>query len=271
MNERVLIDIDDEGVAEVKLNRADKMNALDSAMFEALLDAQERLRGERNVRAVVLHGEGRAFCAGLDMSSFAAMAEGGRARNHPLSQRTHGIANQPQQAAWGWRELPVPVIAAVHGVAFGGGLQLALGADMRCVAAETKLSLMEIKWGLIPDMACFPLLRDVLRGDVLRELVYTGRIVTGVEAQALGLATWVGDEPLTRARTLARQIAQGNPDAVRAAKRLLNLTTDSTAAEVLLEESREQDRLIGSPNQREAVRAALEKRAPVFAESLQDN
>jgi enoyl-CoA hydratase/carnithine racemase len=178
------------------------------------------------------------------------------------------MANAPQQTAWGWRDLPVPVIAAVHGVAFGGGLQIALGADIRYVTQDVKLSVMEIKWGLVPDMAGIALLRELVRGDVARELTYSGRIVNGDEAVKLGLATWVGDDPLAHAREMARSIARSNPDAIRAAKRLWNGSTDADAAAILISESREQDRLIGSPNQIEAVKAGMEQRAPKFGELL---
>jgi len=262
MNDRVVIHLDNDGVADVRLNRADKMNALDSAMIEGILAAQDQLRAEPRLRAVVLHGEGRAFCAGLDISRFTEM---GTAPRHALADRTHGIANAPQQTAWGWRDLPVPVIAAVHGVAFGGGLQIALGADIRYVSSDVKLSVMEIKWGLVPDMAGIALLRELVRGDVARELAYSGRIIHGDEAVRLGLATWAGSDPLAHARELARKIARSNPDAIRAAKRLLNRSTDADAAELLVSESREQDRLIGSPNQIEAVRATMEQREPEFS------
>lgn len=268
MDERIRIEIDNDGVADVCLQRADKMNAIDAAMFDALVAAQEQLRSTPGLRAVVLRGAGRAFCAGIDMGRVQHMANGQSGRSYLLAERTHGLANKPQQAAWGWRELPVPVIAAVHGVAFGGGLQLALGADIRCVAPDVKLSVMEMKWGLVPDMAGMALMRKLMPDDVVRELIYTARIVNGPEAKALGLATWVGDDPLAHARELARQIAHSNPDAVRAAKRLLNLTADGDAAQILAEESREQDRLVASPNQREAARAGIEKRAPVFGDLL---
>src|SRR3982075_4255871 len=162
MEQRVSISILD-GIADVRLVRADKRNALDVAMFDALVAATERLAKEKGGRAVVLSGEGRAFCAGLDMGRFAAMKdkggngiEGGETRD--LAARTHGLANFPQAAVWGWRQLPVPVIAAIQGVAFGGGFQLALGADMRFLSPEARMSIMEIKWGLIPDMAGGPLL-----------------------------------------------------------------------------------------------------------------
>jgi enoyl-CoA hydratase/carnithine racemase len=269
MSDRVVIHLDNEGIADVRLNRADKMNALDGAMIEGILAAQDQLRAERRLRAVVLHGEGRAFCAGLDISRFRSMSSADT-RGSTLADRTHGIANAPQQTAWGWRELPVPVIAAVHGVAFGGGLQIALGADVRCVSPDVKLSVMEIKWGLVPDMAGIALLRELVRGDVARELTYSGRIIDGDEAVRLGLATWVGSDPLAHARDMAHNIARSNPDAIRAAKRLLNRSTDANGAELLASESREQDRLIGSSNQLEAVRAGMDRRVPAFGDLLPD-
>jgi enoyl-CoA hydratase/carnithine racemase len=269
MESRVSISIL-QGVADVRLVRTDKMNALDAEMFEALVAAGDGLSREKELRAVVLSGEGRAFCAGLDMGRFAAMKEqggneipGGDTRN--LTVRTHGIANFAQQAVWGWRQLPVPVIAAVHGVAFGGGFQLALGADMRFLSPDARMSIMEIKWGLVPDMAGTPILARLVRDDILRELVFTGRIFTAQEALSYGLATRICDDPRTVALEAAREIAGKSPDAIRAAKRKLNnLAVDPGRA--LLAESIEQQKLLGSPNQTEAVRANLEKRAPKFAD-----
>ncbi|MHC2408944.1 enoyl-CoA hydratase/carnithine racemase [Bradyrhizobium diazoefficiens] len=269
MEERVSISIS-EGVADVRLVRADKMNALDQAMFEALVAATERLSKEKGVRVVVLSGEGRAFCAGLDMGRFAAMKEKGGngipgGENRDLTKRTHGQANFPQQAVWGWRQLPVPVIAAVYGVAFGGGLQLSLGADMRFLSPDARMSVMEIKWGLVPDMAGTPILASLVRDDILRDLTYTGRIFSAQEALTYGLATRICDDPRAAALDVAREIAGKSPDAIRAAKRLLNnLSVDPGPA--LLAESVEQQKLIGSANQTEAVRANLEKRAPKFAD-----
>ncbi|MBB6093960.1 enoyl-CoA hydratase/carnithine racemase [Povalibacter uvarum] len=270
MSDRVAIQLDSEGVADVRLNRAEKMNAIDSAMIEGILAAQDRLRAEPRLRAVVLHGDGRAFCAGLDISRFSSVGAERSGRSYTLAGRTHGIANAPQQTAWGWRDLAVPVIAAVHGVAFGGGLQIALGADIRCVTSDVKLSVMEIKWGLVPDMAGIALLRELVRGDVARELTYSGRIIDGNEAVRLGLATWVGADPLAHARNMARNIARRNPDAIRAAKRLLNRSSDADAATLLASESHEQDRLMSSPNQVEAVRAETEQRLPAFGDLLPD-
>ena len=272
MNDRITVDIQD-GVADVRLVRADKMNALDNAMFEALIQTGERLKSEKGVRAVVLSGEGRAFCAGLDTSNFAAMASGervggaGTAGALVTPKRTPGGSNRAQHAVMVWREIPVPVIAAVHGVAFGGGYQLQLSADLRFVTRDAKLSVLEIKWGLIPDMAGMVLLRNLVRDDVARDLLYSGRIFNGEEALAMGLATRVCDDPCAEALAYAREVAGRNPDAIRAGKRLLNLAAEGDQHEILLEESREQTALIGSPNQVEAVRASLEKRAPSFKDA----
>jgi enoyl-CoA hydratase/carnithine racemase len=271
MNDRVTVEMKD-GVADVRLVRVDKMNALDDAMFSALIETGERLKTEAGVRAVVLSGEGRAFCAGLDMGSFAAMASGERQGDRDTSaalltpKRTAGGANRAQQACMVWREIPVPVIAAVHGVAFGGGFQLALGADLRFVAADVKLAVLEIKWGLIPDMAGMVLMRGLVRDDVARELTYTGRIFGGEEAVAMGLATRVCENPLSDALAMAAEIAGKNPDAIRAGKRLLNLMGEGDQHAILLAESQEQGALIGSKNQVEAVMANLRKREPSFAD-----
>jgi enoyl-CoA hydratase/carnithine racemase len=269
MNDRVTVQIVD-GVADVRLVRVDKMNALDDAMFSALIEMGERLRTEASVRAVVLSGEGRAFCAGLDMGSFAAMASGERNRDTTAalvaSKRTEGGSNRAQHACMVWREIPVPVIAAVHGVAFGGGFQLALGADLRFVAADVKLAVLEIKWGLIPDMAGMVLMRGLVRDDVARELTYTGRIFGGEEAVSMGLATRVCADPRAEALALAAEIAAKNPHAIRAGKRLLNLMGEGDQHAILLAESQEQGALIGSANQVEAVMANLEKRAARFAD-----
>lgn len=262
--ERVRVTVDGDGVAEVALARPDKMNALDPEMFRAIVEAIAQVRSDARVRAVVLHGEGRAFCAGLDKSSLQGLAGTPGGGVGDLVPRSHGLANVWQQVSWGWRELPVPVIAAVHGVAFGGGLQVALGADVRCVHPDAKLSVMEIKWGLVPDMSGCVLLTELVRADVARELTFSGRVVSGREAVALGLATRLSDDPLADARALARQVAASNPDAIRAAKRLFNTASPVDAARVLVAEAFEQQRLIGSANQREAVQAALENRAPVF-------
>src|SRR3954464_11276474 len=258
ITDRIRIEVHEAGVARIALSRRDKMNALDPAMFTAINTAIAQLAADPSVRCVVLHGEGRAFCAGLDKSSLSGNGVA------DLLPRTHGLANAWQHVAWGWRQLPVPVIAAVHGVAFGGGLQIALGADIRIVHPQAQLCVMEIKWGLVPDMAGCVLLTELVRADVARELVFTGRVVSGEEAVRLGLATRTSEDPLADARAMARQIAASSPDAIRAAKRLLNGASPVDAGRVLVAEALEQQRLIGSANQREAVAAGMDKRAPRF-------
>ncbi|GAO40333.1 putative enoyl-CoA hydratase [Sphingomonas changbaiensis NBRC 104936] len=250
------------GIADVRLNRPDKMNALDPAMFEGIASAIAELGAMKGLRVVVLSGEGRAFCAGLDMGS---MTSGGASAGKDLRDRTHGPANLFQHVGWGWRELPVPVIAAVHGIAFGGGFQIMSGADVRLVRPDTRLSIMEMKWGLVPDMAGIALWRTLVRDDVLRELTYTAREFSGEEAVRLGFATRTADDPHAEAMALARQIAARNPDAVRAAKRLYNAYANDAEA-LLMAESIEQAGVIRTPNQIEAVRANIEKRAPNFTD-----
>ncbi len=264
MSDRVIVSTQD-GIADVRLNRADKMNALDPLMFEALVETARHLASDRSLRAVVLSGEGRAFCAGLDFGSFMGMTGGGDRPGPSLIARSEGdVGNYAQQAALVWTAVPVPVIAAVHGVAFGGGLQIALGADIRFVTPDAKLSVMEIKWGLIPDMSGTQTLRRLVRLDVAKELTFTGRVLSGTDAVALGLATRVSEEPQAAAMALAREIAGKSPDAIRAAKRILNESGLVSLAEGLRLEEELQMRLIGTPNQIEAVRANFEKRVPAF-------
>jgi enoyl-CoA hydratase/carnithine racemase len=262
-----------DGIADVRLNRPDKMNALDPAMFEALVETGRDLADDRSVRVVVLSGEGRAFSAGLDMASMAAIAgsrseasAGERPRRALFDRDASSPANFAQQTAWVWRDMPAPVIAALHGVAYGGGLQIALGADIRFVAPDAKLSIRESHWGLIPDMAGSQLLRGLVRPDVAKELTYTARIISGEEAHRLGLATHLSSTPYEAAMALAREIAGISPDAVRAAKALLNEAPLVSPAAGLQREEMLQRRLAGSANQLEAVRANFEKRAPKFSD-----
>ena len=264
-DDRVKVEIAD-GVAEVTLNRPGKLNALDAEMFDAIIAAGERLSQTAGLRAVVLASAGKGFCAGLDKETFASLVGKGAPALGDLTKRTHGIANAFQQVAYAWRALPVPVIAAIHGVAFGGGFQVALGADIRYVTPEARLSIMEIKWGLVPDMSGIALMRELARSDVIRELAMTGRIFSGAEALTYGFATSLHADPLAAARSTAKEIAARNPNAVRAIKRLLNFASDADAAAILLAESKEQAALIGSPNQIEAVRAGIEGRPGRFAD-----
>ncbi len=265
-SDRVTIEIAD-GVAEVTLNRPDKLNALDPAMFEAIIAAGEDLSRTAGVRAIVLAGAGKGFCAGLDKETFASFVTKSAPAMGDITKRTHGIANTWQQAAYVWRTLPIPVVAAIHGVALGGGFQIALGADIRYVAADARLAIMEIKWGIVPDMGGIALMRELARADVIRELAMTGRIFSGADALTYGFATSLHADPLQAARSTAREIAARNPEAVRAIKRLLNAASDNAEAAILLAELKEQAALIGSPNQIEAVRAGMEGRPGHFADA----
>ena len=258
---RVSLAMGEDGVAQVRMIRSDKMNALDPDMFAALIDAGQKLYDMKGLRVVVLAGEGRSFCAGLDLASMANTSRHDRA---PLTERSHGNANLPQQVAMQWRKLPVPVIAAVHGVCFGGGLQIASGADIRVIDPTARLAVMEMKWGLVPDMAGYALWRGTVRDDVLRELTYTNREFTGAEAHELGFATVVDPNPVARASAIAAEIANRNPHAQRAAKRLFNKYLHASTSDILMEESIEQQQLIGSKNQIEAVMSQIEKRKADF-------
>ncbi|MFM5913125.1 MAG: crotonase/enoyl-CoA hydratase family protein [Chakrabartia godavariana] len=267
MNDRISIAMLEDGIADVRMTRVDKMNALDGTQWNALVEAIDTLNATPGLRVVVLSGEGRAFCAGLDLSSLqSARDPGASSAGGSLADRTRGIANNAQYAAWGWRELPVPVIAAVHGVAFGAGSQIMAAADIRIVHPDTRIAIMEMKWGLVPDVAGMPLWRGQVRDDVLREMIYTNREFNGVEAKEMGFATHVSDDPHAKAMELARVIANKNPHAMRGAKRLCNLMGDATDAELLQAESDEQIKVIRTPNQIEAVMAEMQKRKPNFAE-----
>lgn len=272
--ERVTVTVAD-GVAEVVLNRPDKMNAIDGRMFASLVAAGDQVAADRSVRAVVLRGEGRSFCAGLDLSAFQAMAapgdgDGGAGSvtgGRSIVDRLPGRAtNLPQEAAHVWQTIPQPVIAAVHGHALGGGLQIALGADIRFATPDATLSVMEVRWGLLPDMSGPQTLVRLVGLDVAKELVFTARRIRGTEAHELGLVTHVDADPVARARALAAEIAGRNPAAVQGAKELLNLAGTRALVESLTEESRKMEALIGSPNQVEAVMAEMEGRPPSFTD-----
>jgi enoyl-CoA hydratase/carnithine racemase len=260
MSDRVVTAVEG-AVAHVRLARPDKMNALDPAMFEAIGAAIDALAARTDVRAVVLSGEGRAFCAGLDMASMAGGGSG-LSRNDRNGQG----AILPQHVTWGWRNLPMPVIAAVHGVAFGGGFQIMSGADIRIAAPDSRFAIREVHWGLVPDMAGFPIWRGLVRDDVLRELVYTAREFEAEEALRHGFVTRLTDDPLAEALALAKAIAGRSPHAVRGAKRLLNMAHDADPLTMLQAETDEQVKVIGQPNMMEAVAANMQKRAAVFAD-----
>src|SRR4051812_13255007 len=258
--QRVRIDVNDH-VAEVALTRPDKHNALDGAMFQGIVAAAEEVAATPGVRAVVLHGEGPSFCSGLDIASLMS----GPISLDDILERD-GRANLAQRTCTEWIDLPVPVIAAIHGACFGGGLQIALGADIRIAAPDARLSVMEGKWGLVPDMGITSTLPRLVRIDVAKELTYSARVLSGTEAAELGLVTHVADDPLAAARELAAKIAGRSPDAVRAAKRLYDAAWHAPVEEGLLLETELQRALIGSPNQMAAVQAGMTREAPQFAD-----
>jgi enoyl-CoA hydratase/carnithine racemase len=260
--DRVSIEVADH-IAVVTLTRADKHNALDAPMFEAIITATGRLRSEPGVRAVILHGDGPSFCSGLDVMNIMSAGGGIEAITEPLRGE---VPNWFQRAAHDWLLIPVPVIAAVHGNCFGGGLQIALGADIRIATPDARLSVMEIKWGLIPDMSITRTLPRLVSIDVAKELTFTGRVFDGTEAARLGVVTRVADDPLAAARALAAEIASRSPDAVRGAKRLYDESWTGAAEQTLALEAELQTSLIGSPNQLAAVTAGISKQTAEFVD-----
>ena len=272
-NDRVTVTISD-GIADVRLDRADKRNALDPAMFDAIAKAGNDLVTNREIHAVVLSGNGNSFCAGLDFGSFQSMADSGKngdSSNGNTSSSQNAGAMQPgaithlaQQICWVWQEVPVPVVAALQGHALGGGMQLALGADIRVAHGETQFAMREVHWGLIPDMTGTLMLSRLVRDDVAKDLVFSARIISGVEAHALGVVTRLSDTPFETAMQIAREIADRSPDAVRGAKALINRLSNEGAAEHFAEERRIIYSLIGKPNQVEAVMSNFEKRPAKF-------
>ena len=253
-------------IATVRLNRPEKHNAIDKAMFDAFIDVGKTLAAERSLRAVVLTGNGANFCAGIDLSMFAMNKTNFEPKT--LAARDDSLANYYQSAAYVWRELPVPVLAALRGAVFGGGLQISLGADLRFCHPEAQLSVMESKWGIIPDMGLTTTLPSLMPLDKALSLTWSGRIVSGSEACTLGLVTSVTEDPERDARRCAEEIAARSPDAIRAAKRLLQAAWAGRDAELLRLEAELQLKVLAAPNQAEAVQANLEKRQPEFSDAV---
>lgn len=258
MSERVTISVENH-IADVRFNRPEKMNALDPEQIDAIIDATDKLAEMKDVRAIVLSGNGKGFCAGLDMSSFTKSSTTGS-----LTDRPYGNANKYQHLVLQWRRLAAPVIVAIHGACVGGGLQFASAADVRIATPDSKLSIMEMRWGLIPDMGSYTTWRSFVRDDILRELTYTNRIFSGEEGKDLGFVSHLADDPHAKAMELAAEIAGKNPDAIKAAKRLMNKLPDMNEDEILMMESVEQDKVGRAPNQKEAVMAYMQKRAANF-------
>ena len=270
-NDRVKVSIEG-GIADVRLDRADKRNALDPAMFDAIARAGKDLVSNKEIRAVVLSGSGASFCAGLDFASFQSMADGGSSSSETKSNsgenagamQPGAITHLAQQICWVWQEVPVPVIAAIQGHALGGGMQLALGADIRIAHPDTQFAMREVHWGLIPDMTGTLMLSRLVRDDVAKDLVFSARVISGTEAHQLGVVTRLTDSPLEVAMKMANEIAERSPDAVRGAKALINRLSNAGAAEHFAEERKIIYSLIGKPNQVEAVTSNFEKRPASF-------
>jgi len=262
INDHVKIVSLGQGVVNVVLSRPNKLNSLCIPMFEAIAEAASRLRNDRelnkDLRVVIISGEGRAFCSGLDAKGVAL--SGPKSSLDKLLKRPSGyggddgLGNLAQDVCYLWRKLPVPVIAVLHGYCFGGGLQIALGADFRFATPDCKLSIMESRWGLIPDMSASIVLRELVRMDVAKELTMTGRIISGSEAESLGLVTRCVDDPMEEAMKVAREITARSPDSVAASKELFQSTwmveDDATCLE---KETTLQLKLIGTWNQAAAA------------------
>lgn len=259
---RVAIEIADH-VARVTLTRAEKHNALDIPMFDAIIAAAQRLRSEPGVRAVVLHGDGPSFCSGIDI---AAVMSSKPSLDEVIAPLRDPVPNYFQRAAYDWIRVPVPVIAAIQGHCLGGGLQIALGADIRIAAPDARLSVMEIRLGIIPDMSITRTLPRLVGIDVAKVLAYTGRVITGEEAARLGVVTRVSADPLADALTLAHEIASQSPDAVRGAKRLFDESWTGSPEETLGLEATIQLGLFGSPNMLAAVSARVTKQPAEFTD-----
>jgi enoyl-CoA hydratase/carnithine racemase len=259
-NEFVCLELTDEGIAHLQLARPDKLNSITEETVYALIEAGEALAELKQLRCVIVSGQGRAFCAGIDKS----VVSGKTKPKIGLLERTHGDANPFQQVAMQFRKLPVPVITAIHGVCFGAGLAIASGADIRVAAPDARLSVMEMRWGLVPDMAMFVLFKGIVREDHLSLLTYTAKEFTGNEAKALGIVTELSDDPLAYAWSIARDVVIKNPDATRACKRLMQVSRVGTAKEILMAESEEQFAIAGSRNQMETAMSQLEGRPPEY-------
>jgi enoyl-CoA hydratase/carnithine racemase len=259
-NEYVLVELNADGIGHLQLARPDKLNSITEDAVYALIEAGDVLRKQEALRCVIVSGQGRAFCAGIDKS----VVSGKTKPKISLLERTHGDANPFQQVGMQFRRLPVPVITAIHGVCFGAGLAIASGADIRIATADARLSVMEMRWGLVPDMAMFVLFKGIVREDQLSLLTYTAKEFSGREAKDLGIVTELAEDPLAEAWRIAKDIAVKNPDGVRACKRLFEVSRYGSVEEILLAESREQYAIAGSENQIETAMSQLEGRAPVY-------
>ena len=250
-----------DGIAHVRLTRPDKLNALTLQTLQELAGAAKELRRDRTLRAVVMSGQGASFSAGLDFSTVLKNPLG--IVNAFLPRPWRGT-NPFQEACWAWRRLPAPVIAAVHGHCFGGGLQLALAADFRFATPDSEWSVLEARWGLIPDMTGIQTLKELVGIDIAKRLTMTAQIVSGEEAAALGLVTELADDPLVAAEAFARELATRSPDSLAAAKRLFNSSWSASPRITFARERLEQLFLLAQANTRVARAAAFRKETPTY-------
>jgi len=255
MNERcVTLNIEDD-IAFVTLNRAEKRNALDMAMFKAIDRISRQLKQNRKIRAVIVQANGEDFCSGLDVKSVLSQRSSAMSL---LAKLLPGQANLAQRVSYNWRKIPVPVIMVIQGRCWGGGLQIALGADFRFATPEASLSIMEGKWGLIPDMGANLALRELVAKDVALKLAMTAEVTTAQSALEMGLITGVSDEPLQQAKQLVEQITERSPDAVAAVKKLYQRTWFRAEWLMLARESYYQVKILLGKNQNKAVKRQLD-------------
>lgn len=250
--DRVETTVDSNGIARVYLSRPDKLNALDLSMFEAIAAEAVKLKSDTSLRAVILSGRGRAFCTGLDVKNILKSNPKktvNRLLERPSGYSNHSTGNLAQDVGLLWRDLPVPVICSLHGMCYGGGMQIALGADFRFATPDCKLSIMEAKWGLIPDMSASVTLRELVRIDVAKELTMTGKVLNGTEAASLGLVTKCVHDPMAEAEKLANEILQRSPDSVAMSKELYQKTWVASQEYCLTVETDLQKKLLASWNQ----------------------
>jgi enoyl-CoA hydratase/carnithine racemase len=248
-------------VAHVQMSRPDKHNGLDKDMMVELVHAAKTIRKNRAIRAVVLSGEGASFCAGLDFSYVAKNPGFIPPFFMKLPWRQE---NMFQRVGFCWRQIPVPVIAAIHGNCFGGGMQIALGCDFRFATPDAKLSIMEMKWGLIPDMSGTVQLSRLLPLDQAQLLTMTGKVIRGDEAQSIGLVTETKEDPIESAFELAHELATKSPDAISATKVLFRKVWKKDSRAALFWERWIQLKLLGRKNQRIAMRNGMKSENKPF-------
>ncbi len=264
MNSLVVVE-KKENIAIVSLNRPEKHNGLNMVMIESLINAAKEIKKDKQIRAVVLQGNGESFCAGLD---FGSVAQKPASIVPKFLKWPWQKANDFQRVAYIWRELPMPVIAVIHGNCFGGGIQIALGADFRFASPDSKLSVMEMKWGLIPDMSGTISINEQLPLDIAKDLAMTGRVISGEEAKEINLVTWLDDNPKEAAFEYAKLLASKSPDAIRACKALFSKNRHASESEALRRERLYQMWMFATPNQRKAMKAGMKKEEAEFSERM---